>query len=70
MTGASKGPGKEIAEMLLKCGARVGLIARSKDKLESICKPYPSAAVYSANDLSDSEKVTESFKQVEKKQFF
>ena len=53
--------------MLLKCGARVGLIARSKDKLESICKPYPSAAVYSANDLADSEKVTESFKQVRKK---
>lgn len=41
VTGASSGIGLATARLLAKRGAKVALVARSKDKLDNFCKELP-----------------------------
>ncbi len=52
VTGASSGIGLATAKLLTEKGAKVALVARSKDKLEKISKELPGSYVVVA-DLSD-----------------
>ena len=56
VTGASYGIGLETAKLLAEQGAKVALVARSKDKLERLSKELPGSAVFAA-DMSDEKAV-------------
>jgi NAD(P)-dependent dehydrogenase (short-subunit alcohol dehydrogenase family) len=51
VTGASRGIGQAIAEMLSAEGMRVVLVARSQDKLDSLAKALPKESLVQAFDL-------------------
>ena len=51
VTGASSGIGLEIAKLLSKKGAKLALVARSKEKLERLTKELPDSIAVVA-DLS------------------
>lgn len=67
LTGASSGIGEQVAEHLAQAGARVLLVARSREKLELIAdnlhKNGGTAFVYTA-DLSNGEEVDALCQQV------
>ncbi len=67
LTGASSGIGEQVAEQLARAGARLLLVARSRDKLEQIAdnihKKGGSAFVYTA-DLANGEEVDALCRQV------
>lgn len=63
ITGASSGIGKRCAERLLEKGNQCVLIARSKEKLDEICKRYDKAYAIIA-DLSDISAIEAIFKNV------
>jgi len=52
VTGASYGIGAETARLLVKHGAKVALVARSRDKLEQLSKELPGSVVFQT-DMSD-----------------
>jgi short-subunit dehydrogenase len=52
VTGASSGIGLETAKLLAKHGAKLALVARSKDKLERLSKELPGSAAITA-DMSE-----------------
>ena len=53
VTGASSGIGRRTAELLVERGARVAIMARSRDKLESIAQAYGERMLAVAGDVSD-----------------
>ena len=55
VTGASGGFGLAMAKALLDAGAKVGLIARSADKLESLCAELGPNAFAAPADVGHSE---------------
>lgn len=59
ITGASSGIGLEIAKILAKQKYELILVARSKDKLESIQRTLPTKSTIIVMDLSDEQKVKE-----------
>lgn len=65
VTGASSGIGRATAELLAARGARVGVIARSKEKLDSLVARYPDRMVAVAGDVSDLADVERLFSQAE-----
>ena len=65
VTGASRGIGKVIAEKLHQAGAKVILIARNEEKLKQLAKQLGDCPYY-ALDISDREKVAETFKTLQK----
>ena len=58
VTGASGGIGLATAKLLSSKGAKVALVARSKDKLEKLAKELPDAIAIAA-DISKVEEVKE-----------
>ena len=61
VTGASSGIGYATAKLLSKKGAKVALVARSKDKLEKLAAELPEAFAFQA-DLSNEEEVVNMIK--------
>src|SRR5215467_448615 len=55
VSGASRGIGKAIAEMLSTEGMKLVLVARSKDQLESLAKSLPNESFVQALDLREPE---------------
>ncbi|KAI0125279.1 short-chain dehydrogenase [Xylariales sp. AK1849] len=53
VTGASRGLGFAIAQLLLKASHRVFLVARSETGLQKLKSDYPSLVEYASADLSD-----------------
>lgn len=53
VTGASRGLGLAIAEILLKSSHKVFLVARSETDLQKLKDSHPQAVAYMAADLSD-----------------
>lgn len=66
ITGASKGIGAAAARAFAKAGAKVGLLARSKEKLEEIAQEIGENAVAVACDVSDPKDVNDAFEAVRK----
>jgi short-subunit dehydrogenase len=66
VTGASSGIGLETARLLVKQGAKVALVARSKDKLDKLSKELLGSVVFTA-DMSDEKAVRNMIKQVNDK---
>ena len=66
VTGASYGIGLETARLLAKMGAKVALVARSKDKLEELSKELPGSAVFQT-DMSDENAVKNMVAKVDEK---
>ncbi len=62
VTGASSGIGLATAKLLTKKGAKVALVARSKDKLEKISAELPGSEVFVA-DMSREEDVRSMIKK-------
>ena len=62
VTGASSGIGLSTAKLLSSKGAKLALVARSKDKLEQLAKELPEAIVITA-DISKVEDVKNMVKQ-------
>ncbi len=63
VTGASSGIGLATAKLLAGKGAKLALVARSKDKLERLAKELPNAAVFPA-DVSKPDEVISMIKSV------
>lgn len=59
VTGASRGIGRAIAEGLAARGARVGLVARSREELEALAAALPGDHVVVPADVSDADAVRE-----------
>ena len=53
VTGASRGIGAEIARQLAEKGARVALVARNREQLESVAREIGATAFAVAADLTD-----------------
>ena len=66
VTGASYGIGAETARLLAKHGAKVALVARSKDKLEQLSKELPGSSVF-PTDMSDKKAVRKMVVKVNEK---
>src|SRR5260370_28181981 len=67
VTGASQGIGRSCAQMLAKCGANVGLVARNQQKLEEVAHEITSfgmRAFVSAADIENEEQIKAAFKAV------
>jgi NADP-dependent 3-hydroxy acid dehydrogenase YdfG len=60
VTGASQGIGKATAEAFLEAGWRVGVLARSADKLEALANKYD-AAVPLVADVTDAAAMESAF---------
>ncbi len=68
VTGASSGLGFRFAKVLAKCGARVALAARRKDRLESLAEEIRQdggQAVPIQSDVSDSEQLIKAIRDTE-----
>ena len=64
VTGASGGFGLAMAKALLDAGAKVGLIARSADKLESVCAELGPNAFAAPADVGHSEAAAKAIQTV------
>lgn len=63
VTGASSGIGEATARLLAKNGAKVALVARSKDKLEKLSKELPGSSIFVV-DMSRVQDVRETVREV------
>ncbi len=63
VTGASGGIGLATAKLLSSKGAKLALVARSKEKLEKLAKELPKAAAFPA-DMSKAEDVNSMIRKV------
>lgn len=64
VTGASSGIGRATAEMFLAEGWTVGLIARSRDRLEALAAKFPNAMALPA-DVTDADAMRAAFDRFE-----
>ena len=64
VTGASQGIGLAIAQQLAGRGARVAMLARSKDKLEQAAAAIGDAAIAIQTDIGDPDAVRSAFETV------
>ncbi len=64
--GASSGIGKALAEELLKSGARVALVARRMEAMESIASTNGDKALVYAHDVRDYSAIPRLFQQITK----
>ena len=64
VTGASRGIGAEVARSLAAAGARVALVARSREKLEALATEIGNDSFAAAADLADHAGVEAAVKQV------
>lgn len=58
VTGASRGIGEAVARAVARRGARVGLIARSRERLEALGRELGDTAVAAPADVTDAAQVT------------
>ncbi len=58
ITGASRGIGREVARSAARRGARVGLIARTRDDLEALLREIDGAGAVAVADVGDREQAT------------
>ncbi|MGH3360023.1 MAG: SDR family NAD(P)-dependent oxidoreductase [Nocardioidaceae bacterium] len=65
VTGASQGVGASIARMLSGQGHRVALVARGRDRLESVAAALPGPVLVVPADLTDARQVDDAFAAVE-----
>lgn len=65
VTGASSGIGLAAAELLTKKGAKVALVARSKDKLKKISEKLP-GSIFITADMTKEKEIINMVKQVKK----
>jgi len=63
ITGASSGIGQATAEMFLKAGWQVGLIARRADRLDEMAQRYPGQAVALPADVTEATAMKDAFQQ-------
>ncbi|MFK7940251.1 MAG: SDR family oxidoreductase [Roseovarius sp.] len=63
ITGASSGIGLATAKTFLNAGWRVGLIARSADKLQELAQSHPEAALALPADVTDAKAMMDAFEQ-------
>lgn len=64
VTGASKGIGRAMVSELASRGARVGLLARSKDALEEVAAELPNDPIVLAADVTDRGEVERSVEEL------
>lgn len=64
VTGASRGIGRAIAEAYAEAGARVALLARSRDRLERAADDIDGETLVTVGDVGDTESVNESLDEV------
>jgi NADP-dependent 3-hydroxy acid dehydrogenase YdfG len=64
VTGASRGIGAAVARRLGKAGARVALLARSKDALAALASEIGGGAIGLACDVRDTETLTHALEQL------
>lgn len=67
VTGASQGLGKVLAQKVAKLGAKVALVARSKDKLEVLKQELGENAAYFVCDVSRFEEIEEAVVEIQEK---
>lgn len=65
VTGSTRGIGREIAELLASCGARVAVVGRDLDRSTSVASEIGSGAVGFAADVSDAAAVSKLVVDVE-----
>jgi len=62
--GASSGIGRAVAELLLKEGARVAMVARRKDAMEGVAAAHRERALVYPHDVTDYQKTPALFQQI------
>tara|TARA_R110000787_G_scaffold137458_19_gene250667 strand:+ start:3454 stop:4230 length:777 start_codon:yes stop_codon:yes gene_type:complete len=67
ITGASQGLGRAMAERFASSGARVALVARSKENLDEAAAAIGDAAMAFPCDITDTDQLTQLYKDVEQK---
>ena len=65
VTGASRGIGRAVAKQAAAKGARVGLVARSKDDLDVVLSDIGGRGVVAPADIASRQQVTDAIKTVE-----
>lgn len=65
VTGASRGIGRAVAEHAARRGARVGLIARSRDDLEAVLTAIGGRGTVAVADVSDRRQVDDAIASIE-----
>lgn len=66
VTGAGQGVGASIARLLSGQGHRVALVARGRDRLESVAADLPGPALVVPADLTDVRQIDDAFSAVER----
>ena len=67
LTGASGGIGKTLAEKFINNGAKLIITSSNQDKLDILKSHYGDKHLYYLLDLSDTNKLTDNIKKLEKK---
>lgn len=65
VTGASSGIGRELAVQLVKAGWVVAISARRREELESLAAAHPGKIIVAPLDVTDTDAVQTSVKQIE-----
>ena len=65
ITGCSTGFGREIAKLVLECGYRAAITARSPDKVQDIIARYGERALALRLDVTDASRFTAAVRDAE-----